>query len=115
MKSLIISAFLTLVLLSVPAAAGDAVKETTFTVSGLCTMCKNRIEKAMKIPEVKYAKWNKQTKQLKVAYLSESITPDSLQQRLAAAGHDTEKFKASDETYNGLPGCCKYRDGGETH
>lgn len=115
MKTIVFSAILSLILLSAPAVSGDAVKETSFTVSGLCNMCKNRIEKAMKIPEVKYAKWDKKSKQLKVAYLSESISLDSLQQRLAAVGHDTEKFKAADETYNGLPGCCLYRDGGSTH
>jgi Cu(I)/Ag(I) efflux system membrane fusion protein len=28
---------------------------------------------------------------------------------VAKAGHDTEKYKATDKVYNDLPGCCKYR------
>lgn len=28
--------------------------------------------------------------------------------KVAEAGHDNEKFKASDETYESLPGCCHY-------
>ncbi len=96
-------------------AQENAVKEAEFKVFGNCGMCKARIEKALKIKEVKMAKWNKQTKMLKVAYLSSAITIDSLQQRVAAVGHDTEKFKAPDTVYAELPGCCLYRDNSNTH
>ena len=96
---------------SVNAFAGDTVKEAEFKVSGICGMCKSRIEKTMKISEVKFSKWDKTSKMLKVAYLSDKITSDSLQQRIASVGHDTEKFKATDEAYNNLPGCCLYRTG----
>jgi len=34
---------------------------------------------------------------------------------MAAVGYDTPKAKATDTTYNELPGCCKYRDGQKTH
>ena len=27
---------------------------------------------------------------------------------IAKAGHDTDMHRASDETYNALPGCCHY-------
>lgn len=101
--------FIVIVLLaSVYTFAQDKkVIETEFKVSGNCNMCKNRIEKAVKIDEVKFARWNKNTKMLKVAFNS-SITADSLQKRIAAVGHDTEKFKADDNTYKELPNCCKY-------
>jgi hypothetical protein len=102
-------------LLSSFAFGGETVKEAEFKVSGLCGMCKTRIEKSLKISEVKMAKWDKKSKTLKVAYLSESITLDSLQQRVAAVGHDTEKFKATDATYENLPGCCLYRSGADSH
>jgi len=78
-------------------------------------MCKNRIEKAVKIKEVKFVKWNKNSKILKVSYLSPDITIDSLQQRIAAAGHDTERFKAPKSVYENLPECCLYRDSNGTH
>lgn len=91
------------------------VTEAEVKVSGICEMCKSRIEKAVKIKEVKFAKWNKNTKILKLAYLTPDITLDSLMQRVAAAGHDNEKFKAADEAYAKLHNCCLYRDGQSTH
>jgi hypothetical protein len=33
---------------------------------------------------------------------------DALDKKLALVGHDTEKYKAEDKVYDGLPGCCKY-------
>jgi hypothetical protein len=78
-------------------------------------MCKNRIEKTMKIKEVEKASWNKQTKMLTVSYRPSGITVDSLQHRLAAVGHDTPKFTAPDSIYDALPGCCLYRDNDSTH
>ncbi len=99
-----------LTILSIMAFAGDTVKETEFKVSGVCGMCKSRIEKSMKISEVKMAKWDKKSKMLKVAYLSDKISVDSLQMRIASVGHDTEKFKADSVTYSNLPGCCLYRE-----
>ncbi len=95
-------------------AQDSKVVETEFKVFGNCNMCKNRIEKALKIDEVKFAKWNKNTKMLKVAF-EPTITVDSLQQILAAVGHDTEKFKAKNEVYKALPKCCLYRDNNNTH
>ncbi|MFA6854485.1 MAG: copper chaperone, partial [Bacteroidales bacterium] len=29
---------------------------------------------------------------------------------LAAVGHDTDKYKADQATYDALPSCCKYRE-----
>jgi hypothetical protein len=72
-------------------------------------MCKTRIEKAVNITEVKYRKWSKATQMLTVAYLRDRITLDSLQQRVAAGGHDTERFKAPDSVYASLLECCLYR------
>jgi hypothetical protein len=100
---------------TVAIAQDSEVAETKLKVFGNCGMCKTRIEKALKIKEVKYAKWDKKSKVLSLAYYSSAITLDSLQHRLAAVGHDTEKFKAPDAVYNDLPGCCLYRDGDNTH
>ena len=119
MKTTILKSIVTAVLVmffTLPVVSQDKkVTETSFKVFGNCGMCKMRIENAVKIKHVKFAKWNKETKILKIAYFSNAITLDSLQQRIAAVGHDTEKFKAPDDVYNNLPGCCLYRDGGNTH
>jgi len=37
-----------------------------------------------------------------------ALTTTSIEKRVAEAGHDTEKFNASDATYSKLPDCCHY-------
>jgi len=115
MKILIVLFALIISLSSSLGAQESTMKEAEFKVFGNCSSCKSRIEKSLKIKEVKMAKWNKQTKMLKVSYLSPAISLDSLQQRVAAVGHDTEKFKAADLVYSELPGCCLYRDNSKSH
>jgi hypothetical protein len=114
MKRLVISTLIFIVTSLALIAQEATVTETEFKVFGNCGMCKTRIEKAVKIDEVKYAKWNKNTKMLKVAF-ENTITADSLHKRVAAVGHDTELFKADDEVYTKLPKCCLYRDNAKTH
>jgi periplasmic mercuric ion binding protein len=111
MKTTLIISILILALFSINAIASDNIKEEKFKVSGNCGECKTRIEEAMKIKEVKFAKWDKKSKMLTVAFDSKTMTADSLQKLAASVGHDTEKYKASDEVYNNLPSCCLYRTG----
>ncbi len=113
--STIIKSLALLTILTAIAFSGETVQEAEFKVSGNCGMCKTRIEKSMKIKEVKMAKWDKSSKMLKVAFLSEKISLDSLQKRIASVGHDTEKYKAETSVYENLPGCCLYRDGVSDH
>lgn len=111
MKTLIAVA----VLAFAPLGFAQETQEAQFTVYGNCGMCKSRIEKAVTIKGVRYAKWNKSTKMLTVAYTTPGMTVDSLQRRLAAVGHDTETYKAPDSVYAALPACCLYRGGSSTH
>ena len=90
-------------------AKNSAVKTETIKVSGNCGMCKERIETAAKMNGVTSATWNKETKVLTLAYNPTVVKSDDVQKKIAAAGHDTEKFKADDKAYAKLPGCCKYR------
>ena len=85
-----------------------ATKTETFKVWGNCEMCKARIEKAAKINGVSKAEWNDDTKLLALVYDSSKVKSDDVQKKVAAVGHDTEKFKADDKVYSSLPGCCKY-------
>lgn len=79
-------------------------------VDGACGMCKSRIEKAAKqIPEITEASWNTNNKQLTIELATSEFDIQILHKKLAAAGHDTKNEKASQEVYNNLPECCKYR------
>lgn len=89
-------------------AIGKTKKE--IKVSGNCGMCKKTIESSLKIKEVHKADWNKKSKILTVVFDENKISLDSLEQRVAAVGYDTEHYKAKDEVYSELPGCCLYRD-----
>lgn len=82
----------------------------TFTVGGKCEMCKARIQKAAKgVPGVVTAGWNVKTQKCSVVFDDKKTSLDKIEKAIAAAGHDTDKFKATAATYNKLPGCCKYR------
>jgi periplasmic mercuric ion binding protein len=86
----------------------DQKKTETFKVWGKCDMCKTRIEKTVKAEGVATADWNTKTEMLTVVFDPAKTNVDALEKKLAAVGHDTEKYKASDEVYAKLPGCCHY-------
>lgn len=85
-----------------------ASKTESFKVWGNCEMCKERIESTAKTAGANAAAWDSKTKLLSVTYDPSKTNRDSLSKKIAAVGHDTEKFKAPDEVYAKLPGCCKY-------
>jgi len=84
-------------------------KTETIKVSGKCEMCKARIEKAAKVEGVTKADWSDKTKMLTLVYNPMKVKSDDIQKKIAAVGHDTPKYKATDKAYNALPSCCKYR------
>lgn len=91
------------------------IKTAEFTVTGVCGMCKKRIEKAAKIEGVKFAQWYKKEQTLKVVFETEVVEEKAIHEAVAKAGHDTEDVKATEEAYSELPKCCGYRDGVEIH
>lgn len=91
--------------------ATEKVIETSFWVAANCEHCKDRIETAVDVKGVKFAEFDVETKQLKIAYKTDVININQIHQLLAAAGHDTKKVKATDAAYNKITkDCCKYRD-----
>ncbi len=80
-----------------------------FKVNGACEMCKERIEKTLKIRGVRSADWNIDSKMLTLVYNPGIISLLKVNKLIAAAGHDTELEKAKDVVYNELPECCHYR------
>ncbi|MEI7828122.1 MAG: efflux RND transporter periplasmic adaptor subunit [Prolixibacteraceae bacterium] len=84
--------------------------QLSIKVSGNCEMCQERIETTAKaVAGVVTAKWNSGSKILQVQLDNSRTNSDAIQKAEALAGHDTEKYKASDEVYNKLPACCLYR------
>lgn len=91
-------------------AFAQSVKTEKFKVEGNCDMCKTRIEKAANSVEgVTSADWDKKTKMITVKFDSAKTDVHKIHMAIAKAGHDTDMHKASDEAYNKLPECCKYR------
>lgn len=102
--------FIIFALISFASVAQNKTVTTKIKVSGNCTMCKMRIESALDVTGIKSANWDTKTKVLEVIYNKGKISEQKIHDIVAAAGHDTEKAKAKDETYAELPYCCLYRD-----
>ncbi len=83
-------------------------KTESLKVWGNCSMCKDRIEKAVKAEGASDATWDSKTKMLAVTFDTKKTNVDALSKKLASVGHDTEKYKAPDDVYAKLPGCCHY-------
>ena len=80
-------------------------------VDGVCMMCKFRIEKAaLKTKGVKSANWDVKTHELKLIFDERKANLETIQKNIIAVGHDTQEMKATDEAYNTVHPCCKYRD-----
>lgn len=83
---------------------------TMINVQGKCEICKDRIEKAAKsVKGVSSANWDQKTKQLHLDFDPLQTSVDAISKAVAKVGHDTDKYKADNATYNALPECCKYR------
>lgn len=93
------------------ATAQDKNKKMTFEVDGKCEMCKMRIEKAaLKVSGVKYAKWDIPTHELALIIDERKTNAMEIKSSIAAVGHDSKELKATQEAYDGVHACCKYRE-----
>lgn len=110
MKTNFIIIFLIAFAMSAFAQTPAKVVTANLKVYGNCSMCKERIEKALDTKGVKQAKWNSATKNLEVIYVPEKISEKKIRELVSAAGHDTDSTKAQDAVYAKLPFCCLYRD-----
>lgn len=71
-------------------------------------MCEKTIEKAAYKKTEAKADWDQDTKMAQITYDPSKTNLDAVLQRIAAAGYDSDKFKAPDDAYNNLSGCCQY-------
>lgn len=102
---------LVVMLVSMTAFSQSKNARATMEVDGVCNMCKERIEKAcIKTKGVKSAVWNVNTHELKLIYDENKTDLKTIENNIAAVGHDTKNVTATDEAYNSVHDCCKYRD-----
>lgn len=83
-------------------------KTETVKVYGNCGMCKKTIEKAANEKGVVKADWDIDSNMLTMTYDSAKTNADAILKKVAYAGYDSDKFRAPDEVYEGLHGCCQY-------
>lgn len=83
-------------------------KTEKLTIYGNCGMCEKKIEGAGNIKSISKVEWNKDTKLATLTFNSNETSVDEILKRIASAGYDSDKFRASDEVYNNLHGCCQY-------
>ncbi len=79
-------------------------------VGGSCGMCTDRIINTVnEIEGVTQASYDLEKQELHIHFLEENTSVDAISKALADVGHDTELYKADNDVYDALPGCCKYR------
>lgn len=101
---------LAICLLSLSAFA-QKTKNTTanFWVAGACGMCETAIEKAVDVKGVVAYNYDLTAHRLEITFNPTKVTLDKIHTLINEAGYDTEKSTASDEQYNRVHACCKYR------
>ena len=109
MKHLKAFAIAILLLSGVTAAYAQTTTET-IKVSGNCGTCEKHIETAAKKAGATNAKWDKKTKVLTVSFDAAKTSDDKIQQSIAAAGYDTEKYAGDEKAYKALDECCQYEN-----
>ncbi len=99
------------VLITSIAFAQDKNKKMTFEVNGKCEMCKMRIEKAaLGVSGVKYALWDIPTHELSLIIDERKTNSMEIKSAIAEVGHDSKELKATQEAYDNVHPCCKYRE-----
>ena len=106
MKTIII---IIAILFSINSQAQSTIKTATITVKGNCEQCKERIENAADIKGVKRCVWDMKTKIATIAYNSDKVSIEQIEQAIAKAGHETASQKVDEKAYHALPDCCKYK------
>ncbi|MEM0933187.1 MAG: metal transporter [Bacteroidota bacterium] len=102
---------LTSVLISMVCFGQEKNKKMTFEVDGVCEMCKVRIEKAaLGVPGVKYAFWDIPSHQLSLVVDERKTNAMQIKSAIVHVGHDTKELKATQEAYESVNPCCRYRE-----
>ncbi|MCK0191001.1 metal transporter [Arenibacter sp. F20364] len=109
MRNLILGAVFAL--LTVSGYGQEKNKKMSFEVNGKCAMCKERIEEAaLGVKGVKYALWDIPTHQLSLIVDERKTNSMAIKSAIVGVGHDTKELKATEEAYQSVHPCCKYRE-----
>lgn len=108
MKALKFFSILFFSIISFQFSSAQTSKSETIKVNGNCSDCKKHIENSAIEAGATVANWNKNTKFLQISYDPSTTNSAKIQTAIAAAGYDTQDFKASDSAYNKLDDCCQY-------
>ena len=84
------------------------IEKQEFKVKGNCNICKSRIERTAQKSGANSAHWDLEHQILELEISTEYSSFDKILKQIAEAGHDNERYTASEETYNNLPECCLY-------
>ncbi|MBP7174304.1 MAG: TonB-dependent receptor [Cloacibacterium sp.] len=79
-----------------------------FKVKGSCEMCKERIEETAREAGAKTAVYSLENQILQLETDESKVSFDAILKKIAEVGHDNEKYRATDEVYEKLAGCCHY-------
>ncbi|NND78309.1 MAG: metal transporter [Maribacter sp.] len=102
---------ITMMILATVSFAQEKNKKMSFEVDGKCEMCKARIEKAaLGVKGVKYALWDIPSHELSLIIDERKTNPMKIKTALVAVGHDTKELKATEDAYDEIHPCCKYRE-----
>lgn len=107
MKLYISRIILGIFLVYAPFISAQNLSKNTFAVKGNCNMCKERIESTARKAGAKTAVYSVDLQTLTLE-TGNSTPVDGILKKVADAGHDNEKFKASENSYQALPDCCRY-------
>ncbi len=109
MKTIFTLCFMMIFTLSASAQEKKKNAKHDIEVNGTCDQCKKRIEKAaFSVSGVKSAEYHLDDKMLHVILNEEKASVADVRKAVAAAGHDTDELKATDDAYENLHHCCKY-------
>ena len=86
----------------------NGIKTAKFTVWGNCGMCKETIEKSLKINGVKKANWHIESKIMTVSFDPTLVDVTSIQKAIAAVGYDNVQYTGDNSAYAKLHACCQY-------
>ncbi len=86
----------------------NGITTAKFTVWGNCGMCKETIEKSVKILGVKKANWHIESKIMTVSFDTTLVDVTSIQKAIAAVGYDNVQYTGDNTAYAKLHACCQY-------